>query len=336
MAWKLPDGYRLSNLLPEHEQGAVDVFNAFWLWMNGGSFTTLEEMQGEWADPILDREQDIRVVVSPKGQVVGYMDVVDFTALHVRMFSWLAILPEEMGQGIEDVLVDWAVQRGIQRLPQASEGARVVLHMGANADNQDLYQLYTRHGFQPVRYSYRMRIDMNGAAPTPAVPAGITIRPMLVGKEEREAIYTTYDAFRDHWGFVEEPFEKYCENWMHHLKTDPNYDPAYYFVAMDGSEMAGVSLCYPKFEEVPEMGWVGTLAVRRPWRKRGLGLALLQHSFSAFHELGKASVGLGVDAQNLTGALRLYEKAGMRVWRKNCTYEFELRPGKDLMKQNLE
>jgi ribosomal protein S18 acetylase RimI-like enzyme len=77
------------------------------------------------------------------------------------------------------------------------------------------------------------------------------------------------------------------------------------------------------------------LGVRRPWRKRGLGLALLHHSFNEFYRRGKRKVGLGVDAQNLTGALRLYEKAGMHVDQAYDTYEKELREGTEISVQSL-
>jgi ribosomal protein S18 acetylase RimI-like enzyme len=83
------------------------------------------------------------------------------------------------------------------------------------------------------------------------------------------------------------------------------------------------------------MGWVGSLGVLRPWRKRGLGLALLRHSFNEFYRRGKRKVGLGVDAQNLTGALRLYENAGMHVHKAFDQYEKELRPGQELSVQSL-
>ncbi len=82
---------------------------------------------------------------------------------------------------------------------------------------------------------------------------------------------------------------------------------------MDGDEIAGINLCRPQSFDDAEVGWVGTLGVRRQWRKRGMGLALLRHSFNEFYRRGKRKVGLGVDAQNLTGALRLYENAGMHV-----------------------
>jgi ribosomal protein S18 acetylase RimI-like enzyme len=86
------------------------------------------------------------------------------------------------------------------------------------------------------------------------------------------------------------------------------------------------------------MGWVDGLCVRRPWRKRGLGLALLLHSYGMFHERGKLRVGLGVDAENITGALRLYEKAGMHSDpnRTYVVYEKELRSGIDLRTNKVD
>lgn len=77
-------------------------------------------------------------------------------------------------------------------------------------------------------------------------------------------------------------------------------------------------------------GWVGTIGVRRPWRKTGLGLALLRHSFGEFYKRGMATIGLGVDASNPTGATRLYQRAGMHVASEFVTYEKELRPGREV------
>jgi len=113
------------------------------------------------------------------------------------------------------------------------------------------------------------------------------------------------------------------------------FDPTLWFLAMDGDEIAGISLCRPYAYDDPDMGFVNVLAVRRPWRKRGLGLALLRHSFNEFYHRGKRKVGLGVDAQNLTGALHLYEKAGMHVHRQFDSYEKELRAGREISVQSL-
>lgn len=81
---------------------------------------------------------------------------------------------------------------------------------------------------------------------------------------------------------------------------------------------------------------MNTLAVRRPWRKRGLGLALLEYGFGMLYGRGDHSIGLGVDLQNLTGATRLYERAGMRVRTRIALYEKELRPGEDLRTSGID
>ena len=83
------------------------------------------------------------------------------------------------------------------------------------------------------------------------------------------------------------------------------------------------------------MGYVNDLGVRRAWRKRGLGLAFLQHAFGEFYRRGYRKVGLGVDAQNLTGALNLYRKAGMHIHQQFDMYEKEIRPGKEISVQSL-
>lgn len=331
----LPSGYYTSKLTPELEQSAVDVMNAYNRWLTGGDLTNLEDMQVEWAEEGFNRETDIHLVLSPQDQVVGYADVWDGNSMHVKIYAYGMVLPEHMGRGIGSYLANWIVERARQNVSRAPEGARVVLHQGINSANQAACDLLTAHGFSPVRQSYRMRIDFDQPPAAPALPEGIVIRGIIPGKEERDGLFAAYDSFHDHWGFVEEPFESYLKRWTYFFENDRNYDPSLFFVALDGDEVAGVSICWPKIEEDPDMAWVGTLGVRRNWRKRGLGLALLQHSFHEFYKRGKPRAGLGVDASSLTGATRLYERAGMHVWRKFNTFEYELRPGKDLMKQSI-
>jgi ribosomal protein S18 acetylase RimI-like enzyme len=142
------------------------------------------------------------------------------------------------------------------------------------------------------------------------------------------------ESFQDHFGFVAEPLEEGLKRFKHFWEGEGS-DPTLLYVAMDGDQIAGINLCRPHAFDDLDMGWAGTLGVLRPWRKRGLGLALLRHSFNEFYRRGKRKVGLGVDAQNLTGALRLYENAGMHVHQTFDQYEKELRPGKEISVQSL-
>lgn len=331
----LPDGFTTSPLRPEYEQGAVDAINAAYSAITGGNATTLEDMRGEWSGEDFDQENNTCVVVAPDGSVAGYIDLWRGNALGVRWFTEVFVHPRYAGRGIDAYLLQWAIQGTRRKVDQAPEGARVVLHHHTNSANEAARALLEQAGFQIVRRSYRMRIDLD-TPPIPAqIPEGISIRPFRPG-EERALLYADFEAFKDHWGRSDDPFDEFFKHWDHYMQTDPLFDPALWFVAVDGDEVAGVSLCTPMIYEDPGMGWVNSLAVRRPWRKHGLGLALLQHSFGEFYRRGKPRAGLGVDAENLTGALRLYEKAGMRIWRSFCTYELELRPGQNLLRTQLE
>jgi mycothiol synthase len=187
-----------------------------------------------------------------------------------------------------------------------------------------------------VRHFFNMAIEMDAPPPEPVVPEGIHIRPFVRAQESHALVHAIRDAFRDHWGYVETPFEEDYAEWVSWMDDDPSFNESLWFVAMGGKEIAGFSLSYDIVGEGPDVGVIEQLGVLRPWRRRGLALALLQHSFGELYRRGKSTVTLGVDAQSLTGATRLYEKAGMHVRYQRDRYEKELRPGKDLSTQSVE
>ena len=85
-------------------------------------------------------------------------------------------------------------------------------------------------------------------------------RKIAYEKEFREAILAIAEAFKDHWGFVKKREEDELAFWKHRLENDPDFDPGLWFLAMDGDQIAGVCLCFPKLIEDPQMGWVAELA----------------------------------------------------------------------------
>ena len=124
---------------------------------------------------------------------------------------------------------------------------------------------------------------------------------------------------------------------MHWIELDPTFDAATCFVAVtpDG-EIAGAVMTHSRWEGDPGVAWIDELAVLRPWRRKGLGLALLHSVFRAYYDRGKYKVGLGVDGESLTGATKLYEQAGMRAFHQIDAYAKVLRPGQDLSTHSLE
>jgi mycothiol synthase len=205
-----------------------------------------------------------------------------------------------------------------------------VLHQNKRAQ-----ELLEKEEFKVIRHFWRMLIEMDTPPPLPEWPEGITVRTFIPEEDDRAMVTAVREAFKDHWGHVESPFEEELEQWRHWIRSSEDFDPALWFLAMDDDKIAGMSLCWPKVPEDPEMGVVDTLGVQRPWRRRGLALALLHHSFGEFYHRGKPKVCLGVDSESLTGATRLYEKAGMHIDRQYRLYEKELRPGKDLSTRSL-
>jgi ribosomal protein S18 acetylase RimI-like enzyme len=240
-----------------------------------------------------------------------------------------------MGKGIWEYLLNWGENRSQAALDLVESGLRVAPRTGTEHHNEAGIQIIKNLGWTHVRSYYRMETDLDSAPEVPALPDGILIRPFDPAAET-EAVYRCFvDAFRDHFGFVEQPFEHGFNEFKHNLIDEPGYDPNFWFVAVDGNEITGISLCRPVDAEDAESGWVMELGVRRAWRKRGIAFALLKHSFAAFYARGQKRAGLGVDATSLTGALRLYERAGMHVARQFDQFEKELRPGREISTQTL-
>jgi mycothiol synthase len=185
-------------------------------------------------------------------------------------------------------------------------------------DEHEIADLVAARGYRPIRSSWTMQIEFGLEAPPELViPNGLEIRPYRHPEDEQRVYEATQEAFADHWDF----HPTSIKNWREFSVKANNFDPNLWLVAWDGEEVAGAALNYPERSGDPGHGWVGTLAVRRAWRRRGLGEALLRRSFKALHARGHRKVRLTVDSENPTGATRLYERAGMRVIRQSNTWE---------------
>jgi mycothiol synthase len=241
--------------------------------------------------------------------------------------------PDYRGLGIGAALLAWGEARGYVIVPKAPEGAQVVLAAGCNQNDVYRKELMAKFGMELVRHFFRMEIEFDDPPLPPVIPEGLNIRP-YDETTEIEALAQTYlDSFQDHYGFANQSLEDTVTYVRYLVEKDPDYDPELWFVAVEGDQIAGLSVCAGKTTEDPLMGFVNVLGVRRAWRERGLGLALLRHSFVELHRRGCQRVGLGVDASSLTGATRLYEKAGMTVRQRYDRYEKILREGEIITKQ---
>lgn len=224
--------------------------------------------------------------------------------------SWGDVHPEHTGRGIGSALLQFAESR------VREQGARAI-RSDVFADDETACALLERRGYREIRRYYEMRVEL-GEEPPPAPewPEGLRVEPFRVD-DARDFHVALTEAFADEFGFVAMTFE----DWHRARIEADDFDAGVWSVVRDGDEIAAVVRCDPYRYGG---GWVGAIGVRKPWRRRGLGLALLNHTFRIFHARGERSIGLGVDAENPTGATRLYERAGMHVELETVVYEREL------------
>jgi mycothiol synthase len=193
----------------------------------------------------------------------------------------------------------------------------------ANDSETGLQALLESQGYRPARSFFEMTRDINAPLPDAPLPPGLEVRPVTEA-HYRPIFEAANEAFRDHWGFVERTFEEEFPNWI----EDLDFNPSLWKVAWAGDQIAGMVQNFVNKAENAEYkrkrGYTEGISVRRPWRKLGLARSLLVQSIAMFKEMGMTETALGVDAENLSGALKLYQGVGYKEIKRNMNYRKSL------------
>jgi mycothiol synthase len=259
-----------------------------------------------------DAARDV-VVASLDGRVVGVagQDWVDTRDGELREFRlWGAVDPAYRRRGIGTALLADSERRALGS--DAARASSRPISLGAwGAAGRPGAHLLERHGYEVVRWFFDMvRPSLDEIAEV-ELPAGFALRP--VAAEQYPQLWrANREAFRDHWGGSDE-----SEAAMHRFFDDPSNDPSLWVIAWDGDEIAGGIINAVHAEENEALGlrrgWLSSVFTRRPWRRRGLARALIARSLVLLRDRGMTTAALGVDADNPSGALGLYESAGFAV-----------------------
>lgn len=262
--------------------------------------------------PDFDPAADAVVALDDDDAIVGYADVADPSG---GRSIWIVVDVVPGGDDtIRAALLD-AMERKA-RPKQAPDGAAKVY---LPSKDEAMAALLAGRGYEVTRHSFRMEADLRTGREPPVWPDGIAMRTFRSGVDD-EAVYEVQEeTFADQ----HEATPLTYEEWRH-WSFDAPFDPGLWFLAEDGGELAGILISRPERGGDDSLGWISVLGVRRPWRRRGLGRALLLHAFGELRRRGKLRAGLGVDGESPTGAVRLYENAGMRVVRRNDHWEKDL------------
>lgn len=283
---------------------------------------SLNDLQTQFDDPWSNAETDSLVGFTPGGELVafGRCFLHPEPAREARCFMWPYLHPDHRTEALEDTVFGWLMARGRERLQTAPTHLERSLRTGTRDTLTRNIALLERHGFTPVRYFYRMRRDLSQPIPEGALPEGLAMR--RYSQEIDQAMLDTFnEAFQDHWGFE----IVLREDWEKFFIGREAFRPDLSLVVLAGDEVVGMSYNVVSAEDNARNGrWdgiVGDLAVRRAWRKRGLATALLCESMRLFRADGLDHADLGVDTENPTGALGLYEKLGFAPVRRFIMFD---------------
>lgn len=218
----------------------------------------------------------------------------------------IRVHPDHVGRGLGSRFLSWAEALAAER---GSAGVRM---MAPDLDGP-AHALLSSRGYAHVRSFWTMGKQLDPGEDAGTTPAGVAIRVFETGRDERTLHEVNEASFADHWGFRPVPYETFAAE----MYEPGDWDPALAFLAdVDGQAVGHVVAL--SFEG---HGYIAVLGVVPTHRGRGIAKSLLRRAFFELATRGFREVRLGVDAQNPTGAVALYERVGMTPLRMYDTFE---------------
>ena len=277
-------------------------------------FPTVESLANDWSGTDgYDAPRDTVILEAGGGAIGGARHSWrerEGAIVH-RMEVW--VRPSERRHGHGRRLLEWAEARARESVAEGRGGPTELPHFFGGFTGKEMpasVAFAEAMGYAPLRFHVEMRRPIAGPIPEAPLPEGVEVRPVL--PEHHRAIWDAdAEAFEDHWDHVtvsEDDFVRFF--------AEPHIDTSLWQVAWDGDEVAGlvINAIVAHENELTgrKVGWLDSVATRRPWRRRGLAGALIARSLRVLGERGMEVAALGVDTQSPTGALSLYESFGFR------------------------
>ena len=223
--------------------------------------------------------------------------------------------PDWRGRGIGRELLAWQFDR-ITALRDAGEPHGTwQVDAGALTTDTSALRLFERFDMKPIRYFSEMHIDLPAATVAEA-PTGVRIT--AYDKTMFAALHRTHlEAFAGHWGFQPSSPEK----WAAQTVESEVFRADLSRIAFDGDEMVSYVLANDSVDDIVYLSHIGT---RRAWRGRRIASAMIAEVLAAAMNDGKTEATLVVDAENPSGAVAVYERAGFAVRSQFVDYRREI------------
>ncbi len=305
----LPQGYSERPAVPDDLDPVAALIDAWDMLHFGEAIANRQGVQYNWGSAWVELARDVRVILASDGTVAAYVSHSSPDPAS-RYETDAFVHPAHQGRGLGSALTMWAEAKTRSQL--APDTALPLWDATSATDTEGLRLLET-NGYGHIRTFFQMRIDLDRSFDAGPVPEGVTVRRSVEGVDDRAAHAVLDEAFSTHFGYVSEPFEA----WWEHQRAEDTFDPGLGLVADAGGQVVGASIN----GVIDGTGWIYEIGVRQAWQGRGIGRALVRHSFAMFAAAGVGVARLGVDTENVKGALELYRSVGMRPVREWRVFE---------------
>jgi mycothiol synthase len=315
----IPRKYTLRHYLPEDYPALAELINASNSALGNENHVTAEALATYIEVPEFNPRTDS--FLFEDGSRIVAMSNQGFRAATGLCWADGVVHPDDWGQGIGAELIRLTEARCLAWAEAALPSELPVsLQLATLDSNPRAERLFKAHGYHHVRTFYEMQIELERPIDTPPLPGGLILRPFNL-VQDAYAVYEAHmNAFADHWGFERDSYEDWMQQVLHH----PQNDFSLWLVAYDGDEIAGICLNRAS-DDNADIALVWLLGVRSPWRRQGVGEALLRMSLARFRERGYAGATLMVDSSSQSNAVALYERVGMHIRKQSHVYRKLLR-----------
>ncbi|GER90366.1 hypothetical protein KDW_45280 [Dictyobacter vulcani] len=314
--YTFPDGLQIRHATMADLHAVTELIIACDIVDFGKPDYSEDELRQNWQRANFQLATDAFVLHSAAGEIIGYTDICPSRG-GIYINALTRVHPDYRQLNLDEALFEMAEAYACQRVTSAQVDATLSPLAWTISTDVKRLSLLEQRGYRSVNTEWRMEIDFHEPPLAPTWPEGIAVRQFVVGQDEQSVHQLIQEAFQDLRDYEYESFD----DWQGWAFKHGNFQPALIPIITSGAEMIGVAWCYG-FSDGG--AWIYQLAIAQPWRKQGLGLQLLRQSFYMLYQHGIRNVGLTVDLQNVTGAARLYERAGMHLAERHDTCEKQL------------
>lgn len=299
----------------EDEEAWLSVGNEAYKEFEDYRLATMEDMKIREKDPNFDDAG--MFIVELDGKPVGRVDAhVDKYREEKKGFiQRLGVIPEFRRRGVGRALVNKAIQSLRERGMETMESS-------AREDQTACKHLFKSMGFKLIRTDSTMKRYLGVIPINIGENKRVKLRTMKKNTEDIQLINSiSNEAFKDLLTLDFRP--TVVEEWEHWC-SEPDFDPNGWFFALLGDKAVGYVGTWIDSEFIKQKrikkGWIETIGVLKPYRRKGIGTALILRGMEYLRSKGMTEVELETDDTNPTRAIELYKKVGFKVIRKGLTY----------------